>query len=58
MLFNHIAHVPGIEPKIAAADNDRYTGDNYHHIKENLVEQVEGVLIVETQYFASQFNHV
>jgi hypothetical protein len=37
MLFNHIAHVPGVEPKITAIDNGRHFGGNYHHIEENLV---------------------
>ena len=49
MLFDHIAHVPGIAPKNAAAGYHRDIGDCSSDIKENLVEQVEGVLTVETQ---------
>ena len=55
MLPYHFAHVSGFAPKNATAGYRWHTGGYHHHIKENLVEQIKGLLTgyVETQYFAS-----
>ena len=55
MLSHHFAHVPGFAPKNAATGYHSHTGRYRYHIKENLVEQIKGLLAasVDTQYFAS-----
>ena len=53
MLPYYITYVPCTATKNAVAGYHRDIGYCYNDIKEDLVEQVEGILTAETQYFAS-----